>query len=131
MLVGQSAGAGHHHTRSDVMGLHVVDEVGPLDRSDVSLWTQNCVAKSAMLVRSGVKKVEDHLVLVREDVVHLHKNRVTLAVDCCRVVARVQQNVAENVHCTTNVLGETARVVDSLLTTCVARNEYKKLHKTR
>ena len=46
---------------------------------------------------------------------------MALAVDGGGVVAGVQEDVAQNVHRAADVLREAARVVDGLLSACVAR----------
>ena len=121
VVVGERAGASDDDAGSDVVGLDVVDEVVALDGSDVALGTENRVAEAAALVGRRVQKVEHHFVLVGEHVLHLQEDRVALAVDGGGVVAGVQEDVAQNVHRAADVLREAARVVDGLLSACVAR----------
>ena len=110
-----TASAGKHHAGALVVGLNVVSQVVPGDGLDVLGGAQDGPAKGGALVGDGVQVVEDDLLKVHLDLLHLSQNNSTLTFNLLLAECGVGEDVAQDLDSAIQVAGEAFCIEDSLL----------------
>ena len=110
-----STSAGKHHAGSLVVGLNIVDQVVPGDRLDILGRAQDGSAKRSALVGDCVKMVENNLLQVHLDLLHLSQDNTTLTLDLLLAEGGVGQDVTQDLDGSVKVARQTLCVEDGLL----------------
>ena len=110
-----STSAGKHHAGSLVVGLNIVDQVVPGDRLDILGGAQDGSAKRSALVGDCVKMVENNLLQVHLDLLHLSQDNTTLTLNLLLAEGGVGQDVTQDLDGSVKVARQTLCVEDGLL----------------
>lgn len=116
LLVVDGSGTGHNHAGGGVVSLDVAAKVIAGDRHDVLGGSEDGASEAGAHEGGLVKAVEDDLLLLLLDLLHLAEDDIAFAVDGCGVEGGVLKDVAEDLHSLGDVLLEHLGVVDGLLT---------------